>query len=180
MHEADAQPQHTDSLLNAAYSLAMQSVRARPGDAMERLWLANSAGRLAQTKPTREKLELSKLVKSQAEAAIQLEPNLAPAHMTLGAWHFYVADLSWFERNIAKMLYGKLPDASYEDAVKHLSLAITGGVDNPVECYYIRGMAYEALDQDANAMSDYRAALKLPARNAREREMQKKAKDKLD
>lgn len=180
MHEADAEPAKRDSLLNAAYATAMRDVKAQPAVAMERLWLANSAGRLAQTKPSREKLELSKIVKSQAEAAIQLDPNLWAAHMTLGAWHFYVADLSWIERNLAKVLYGKLPDASYEEAVKHLTLAIGGGVDNPVECYYIRGMAYDELDQDANAKADYRAALRLPARNAREREMQQKAREKLD
>jgi hypothetical protein len=180
MYAADAQPQKRDSLLNAAYATAMQSVRAQPASAMDRLWLANAAGRLAQTKPSKEKLELSKIVKSQAEAAIQLDPNLAPAHMTLGAWHFYVADLSWIEKSLAKVLYGKLPDASYAEAVHHLTLAINGGVENPVECYYIRGMAYEALDQDAKAQADYRAALTLPPRNAREREMQQKARAKLD
>jgi tetratricopeptide (TPR) repeat protein len=180
MNEADASPAARDSLLNRAYSTAMQSVRDQPSVAMERLWLANSAGRLAQTKGSREKLELSKIVKSQAEAAIQLDPNLAGAHMTLGAWHFYVADLSWIERNIAKMLYGKVPDASYAEAVKQLTLALRGPVDNPVECYYIRGMAYAALDDDVRALADYRSALGLPPRNAREREMQRKAKQALE
>lgn len=180
MNEAEARPVKRDSLLNFAYQIAQRSVRQQPTSALEHLWLANSAGRLAQTKPSREKLELSKIVKSEAENAVRLDPNLAAAHMTLGAWHFYVADLSWIEKSLAKVLYGKLPDASYAEAVKQLTLALQGGVENPVECYYIRGMAYEELDQDQNARADYRAALRLTARNARERDMQQKAKDKLD
>src|SRR5687768_5152838 len=122
VQEADKRKSGTDSLLNLAYRTAKASVARTPSSAEEHLWMANAAGRLAQSKNGREKIELSKVVKRHAEEAIRLDPKLAAAHMTLGAWHFYVADLTWIEKNLARMLYEKLPDASYEKAIEHLTL----------------------------------------------------------
>jgi tetratricopeptide (TPR) repeat protein len=142
--------------------------------------MANAAGRLAQSKGSREKIELSKVVKKHAEEAVRLDPNLAPAHMTLGAWHFYVADLSWIEKNMAKVLYDKLPDASYEKAVHHLTQAINGNVEFMLETLYIRGLAYDALDNEAKARADFKAVVAMKPRNAKERGFQQDARDWLD
>jgi hypothetical protein len=100
--------------------------------------------------------------------------------MTLGAWHFYVADLSWIQKKAASVLYGGLPPASYSQAVDLLTRALTYGVPNPVEVYYIRGRAHEELDQDAAARADFQACVAGAARNQKERGMQKEAREKLD
>jgi tetratricopeptide (TPR) repeat protein len=180
VQESDKGGPKADSLMNAAYRLARISVARDPNNSDEHLWMANAAGRLAQSKSGREKIELSKVVKSHAEQAIKLDPKNAAAHMTLGAWHFYVADLSWIEKNLARMLYEKLPDASYERAVEELTLAINYNVEFIIETYYIRALAYEALDQDAKARADYQKILTLKPRNAKDRNFQKEARDWLD
>jgi hypothetical protein len=99
---------------------------------------------------------LSKVVKDHAERAIQLDPKNGAAYMVLGAWNFYVADLSWLERSAAKVLYGEIPSASYRDAVTNLTRALQLGVENKIEVYYLRGRAYEELDND-NAAADFKA-----------------------
>jgi tetratricopeptide (TPR) repeat protein len=129
--------------------------------------------------PTKERIALSKVVKDNAERAIKLDPKNGAAYMTLGAWHFYVADLSWVERTAAKVLYGGLPPASYKEAVKNLTKALEFGADNPVEIYYIRGRAYKELDMATEAANDFYSCREGKARNPEERRMQKEAKDLL-
>jgi len=169
-----------EKIYRQAYELAQSSTTARPALSNEHLWLANAAGRLALVAPTGERIRLSKVVKDNAEEAIRLDPKNGPAYMTLGAWHFYVADLNWFQKNAAKVLYGGLPPASYREAVENLGKALSiGGVENFVEIYYLRGRAYEELDESTAAAADYRTCLSRTARNQKERDMQADARERL-
>ncbi len=163
-----------------AYAVARASVVARPKVSAEYLWVANAAGRLALVAPNAERVQLSRVVKDNAEKAIALDPKNGQAHMTLGGWHFYMADLGWLQKNAAKALYGGLPPASFEKAVEHLGRALAlGGAENIVEIYYLRGRAYEELDLEASAEADYRRCVVTPARNVREKGLQEDAKKRL-
>lgn len=181
VHQADqlTDRDKREAMLRKAYAEARESVRRAPRVSNEYLWLANAAGRLAQTVGTREKLQLAKVVKENAELAISLDPNNGPAHMTLGAWHFYVANVSWVEKNMAKALFGDLPKASYETAIAHLTKALARGVDNPLEVLWLRGRAHEEKGDEAKAMADYRACVAGTARNAAEQRFQNRAKKEL-
>ena len=169
-----------EKIYRKAYTTAILSVKAGPNVSNEYLWLANAAGRLALVADVKERIALSKVVKDNAERAIALDARNGAAYMTLGAWHFYVADLSWVQKNAAKVLYGGLPPASYEKGIELLTKALVLGVENPVEVYYIRGRAREELDRDAAASEDYRRCIAGSPRNAKEREMQADARDRLD
>jgi hypothetical protein len=181
VHDADRindRPKR-ESLLRKAYADAQESVRRAPRVSNEYLWLANAAGRLAQTVSSKERIALAKVVKENAEKAIALDPSNGPAHMTLGAWHFYVADISWVERNAAKAIFGELPDASYATAVTHLTKALAQNIDNPIEVLWLRGRAYAALDKDEKAEADWRACVAAKPRSAAEQRFQKRAKELL-
>lgn len=183
IRRADGYPKdkaRQEKILREAYAKAIELATAKPDGSMERLWLSNAAGRLAQISSTKEKLELSKVVKREAEYAIKLDPKNGPAYMTLGAWHYYVADLSWIEKSAAKLIYGGLPPASYKTAEEMLALAIQFGVDNPIETHVIRAMALEELNRDDEARAEYRACLPLKANTAREREFKQQATEALE
>jgi|GEM_PF-2400033 len=165
-----------EAIYRRAYTMAQRSVAASPGSSNEHLWLANAAGRLAMVVSNDERIELSKVVKDNAERAIALDGRNGQAYMTLGAWHYYVAGLSWVQRTAANVFYGGLPDASYRDAVNNLSKAVKFGVENPVEAYYLRALTYRKLDNDQAARADFRRSAEAKARNARERELQQKAR----
>lgn len=182
VHEADRlddRPKR-EALLRKAYAEARESVRRAPRVSNEYLWLANAAGRLAQTVGSRERIELAKVVKENAELAVSIDPNNGPAHMTLGAWHFYVADISWIERNAAKALFGEVPNASFSTAIAHLTKALARGIDNPIEALFLRGRAHEALDLDAKAMADFKACIAGQARSSAEQRFQRRAKKKIE
>ena len=169
-----------ETLLRQAYDAAQASVKGSPNSSNEHLWLAIAAGRLGIASSNKERVQLSKVVKDHAERAIALDPRNGTAYMVLGAWHFYVSDLSWLERNAAKVLYGQLPPASYRDAVTNLTKALQLGVDDKIEAYYLRGRAYDGLDNESAAAADYKACLAMTARNPRETRAQRDARRRVD
>lgn len=169
-----------ESVYRRAYEMAQRSVAANPKSSHEYLWLANAAGRLAMVASNKERIQLSKVVKESAERAISLDAKNGQAYMTLGAWHYYVANLSWVQRSAAKAFYGDIPDASFKDAVANLSKAIQYGVENPVEVYYLRGLAYREMDNDAAARADFQRCTQAQARNAGEQKIQKRARERME
>ncbi|MBS1914583.1 MAG: hypothetical protein JST22_21550 [Bacteroidetes bacterium] len=169
-----------ESTFRSAWTLSQASVKANPNSSNEHLWAAIAAGRLAVVSSTGERVRLSREVKYHAESAIELDPRNGQAYMVLGVWHFYVADLGWLQRNAAKLLYGGVPAASYAEAVSNLTRALQIGVENPVEVYYIRGRAYEAMENRRAAQADYRACLAGKARTASERKAQQDARERLE
>jgi len=178
--EKAADEKKQEELFRKAYAMAQTSVAANPKVSNEYFWLAASAGRLALIASNSERITLSKVIKESAEKAIALDSRNGSAYMVLGAWHYYVADLSWIQKNAAKALYGGLPPASYQEAVTYLTKALQNGAENPAEIYYIRGCAYEELDQDAAALADFRQCLQVATGSPRDRKMQQKAREKLD
>lgn len=177
--EALSDKKQQESVYRRAYTMAQGSVKSNPNNSQEHLWLANSAGRLAMVAPNDERIKLSKVVKDNSQRAITLDGKNGQAYMTLGAWHYYVADLSWVQKTAAETLYGGLPDASFEDAVKNLTQALKHGVENPVEVYYLRALAYRELDKDDSARADFKRCTESKARNERERELQQRARKRM-
>lgn len=41
----------------------------------------------------------------------------------LGRWHFEMANMTWFQRKIAKYLYLEPPTSSFQEAYQHLNKA---------------------------------------------------------
>ncbi len=168
-----------EPVFRRAYTMAQRSVAQNPNSSHEHLWLANAAGRLAMVAPTKERIQLSKVVKESAERAITLDNKNGAAYMMLGAWHYYIANLSWMQKSAVKAFYGGLPDASFETAVDNLSKALTYGAENPVEVYYLRSLAYKELENDAAACADLQRCVQAKARNDAERKIQQRARKRL-
>jgi regulator of microtubule dynamics protein 1 len=57
------------------------------------------------------------------ENAITYAPDDATSYYLLGEWHYTCSTISWFERNIASIIYGKIPKSSMETALEMFELA---------------------------------------------------------
>jgi tetratricopeptide (TPR) repeat protein len=98
---------------------AERALRINEDDSEANLVMAIATGRLAMLKRGREKVEDVRDVKKYAERAIQLNPENFKALHILGKWNVEVSSLSALERELAKILFGGLPKASYEVALKY-------------------------------------------------------------
>ncbi len=94
-----------------------------PDDPVVALSVAICHGKLATYAELREKIGHSRLVREWAERAVRLDPDYDWAHHVLGRWHAEVAGLGRGARWFLKVVYGGLPDASLEQAVRHLESA---------------------------------------------------------
>jgi tetratricopeptide (TPR) repeat protein len=149
-------------LAQSGYDSALKAKALAPRDAEVRLTVGVAAARLAfHTSNPRRKMELSRVARDEAEAAIKLQPGYALAWHMLGRWHYEMAGLNPLLRIVAEAIYGKLPEASYEQAVTHLNKAVTLEPGRPL-FHAELGRAYLALGQNAQAKRELQKSLSLP------------------
>lgn len=79
--------------------------------------LSVAMGKIALTAPNKDKIEAVKGIKSNAEKALQFNPQHGRAWHVLGKWHYEVDGLNVVEKTAVKIMYGGLPAASIEQSI---------------------------------------------------------------
>lgn len=104
-----------------AFSRKALSIDPQASDSY--LAVAISLGKLTEFMSNKEKLVASREMKEKAERALQLNPNSDYAHHLLGRWHQEMAGIGSAIRLLAKVVYGGIPEGSYEEALQHFKTA---------------------------------------------------------
>ncbi len=107
-----------------ALSYAQRAAVAGPKDAEAQLAPAITYGKMLPFEGKSEQLEASKHIKESAEKAIKLDPHNDLAWHILGRWYRVLADVGTVTRALASMIYGSLPPATNEQALKCFQKAI--------------------------------------------------------
>jgi tetratricopeptide (TPR) repeat protein len=141
---------------------AKRAVKLDPNNAVNVLSVAIAHGRLATYSDTRTKVDYSRLIKADAERALELDPNYAWAHHLLGRWHYEIASLGSVARWFAKLIYGGLPDASFAEAESHLKRAIDLDPGNLIHRLEL-GFVYKAEGREADARREFEIGLSMPS-----------------
>jgi tetratricopeptide (TPR) repeat protein len=148
-------------LLIEAQDYARSAVRLNPTGAKGHVFLSIVVGQLALYEGGRTKVELSKEVKTEADKALALNPKEALAYHCLGIWNREMAQLNWFLKTVAEVIYGKFPPASMDAALKNLRQAVElspTSVANEVEL----GITLQAAGQSDEAKQTLERALTMP------------------
>jgi len=107
------------------------------------------------------KIAYSRLVKEYADKALTLDPKNDLTYNVLGSWNYELAGLNPFLRALAGLIYGQLPDASYEEAAKDFQTALRlnpGRLANHIGL----GRAYAAMGRTAEARAELERGLAMP------------------
>jgi tetratricopeptide (TPR) repeat protein len=107
------------SYYRAARKYAEIALRLNPNHSEANFAMAMATGRMAQISSGKQKIEAVNDIKKYAELCVKADPNNFKGYHVLGKWHYEVSDLSGIERGAAKMLYGGLPAASIQDAIRY-------------------------------------------------------------
>ncbi len=150
-----------ERLCGEAEAAARKAVAVRPADARGHDYLAIAVGKLALFEGGKRKVELSRLVKSEAEKALQCDPNDDLALHVLGIWNREVAQLNWALRAFAQLLYGGLPSASLDVAIADLKRA-TELRPEVIPHHVELGITLEDAGRWAAAKAQFDEALTLP------------------
>ena len=143
------------------------------------LYRGSAIGRIALDTTAKERIRLSKEVKSNFDKALELNPKDDYAWHGLARWHRKIATLSWVEKTFANMFLGGIPkEASVENAATCLKKAIEinpGHINHHLEL----GITYEKLKKKGLAKEEYKKALELPKKDADDDRYKRDAKERL-
>jgi tetratricopeptide (TPR) repeat protein len=141
---------------------AQRAVEIDPKVAKAHLSLAVAYGKMTDFVGNKEKLEYSKLIKEETLKSIELDATDDFAWHVLGRWHSGVANVSGVLKLMAKLVYGGMPPASNEDAVKCLKKAVELAPQRITH----RGelaRAYEVMGKKDLADKEWKVVLTMPA-----------------
>jgi tetratricopeptide (TPR) repeat protein len=165
-------------LAEEALEYAKRAVAINPGHAKAVLSVAICYGRLVRFVGPRMKVELSRLIKENAERALELDPTDSYAYHVLGAWNYELAQMGAFTRTFVKVVYGGMPAASIEEAEKLFRKAVELA-PNRVSHRTELGRTYAALGKIEDARNELRRALSLPNAEKDDPESKRRASDAL-
>jgi tetratricopeptide (TPR) repeat protein len=131
-------------------------------------------GRLALTKSGKEKVDYVKEIKQHADQAVKLNPNNFKAWHVLGRWHYEVSDLNFIEITAIRLLFGGMPNASFNLAAKAFEKAAE---INTKFClnYLELAKSYHKLNQNKKAILILKQLVNLPNTNEDDPEIKLKA-----
>ncbi len=150
-------------LARLALQHSQRAVELEPNNAVNVLSLAISSGKIGVLSDIKTKITYSRLVREGAERALALNPHYDWAHHVLGRWHYEVASLGAATRLFVRLVYGALPNASYQEGISHLERAVALApqtVAHPIEL----GFALLAAGREPEARAAFNRGLVLPSR----------------
>jgi tetratricopeptide (TPR) repeat protein len=133
-----------------AVDYAKRAAALGPNDPDAQLAVAISYGKLQPLASTKEKVETARIIKSEADKTIKLDPRSDLAWHVLGRWNMGYAEVTGVKRALAELVYGKLPAPTYEDAAKCFEEAIELKPDRLIH-YIELGLVYSRMGRTADA-----------------------------
>ena len=163
-----------------AHETAKKAVEINPGAAKGHLYLSISLGRVALDAGGKEKVRLSKEIKSEVDKALTIDPNDDIAWHVLALWNRNISTLSWIEKQFANIFLGGIPkEASVDKAAECLKKAIqikSGHINHHLEL----GITYEVLDKKDLAVKEYEKVLELPVTDVDDKDHKAEAEKRLE
>jgi tetratricopeptide (TPR) repeat protein len=136
---------------STALDYSRRAVALAPNDSETQLALAITYGKiLPLVSSNKEKMESSRLIKAAAEKVIKLDPRNDLGWHVLGRWNLVLAEISGVKRALAQVVYGKLPPATNEEAVRCFEKAIALN-PNRLMHYIELGRTYAQMDRKDDA-----------------------------
>jgi len=128
---------------------------------------------------TKAKLNNSPAMKTHFEKAVALCPTDSTNHYLIGMWCFSFANLAWYERKLAAVVFGSPPESTYEEALGHFMNAEKMNPGFYSNNQYMLGTVYLKMGKKAEAKEWFQKLLNFECVKDEDDETVKKAKDQL-
>jgi tetratricopeptide (TPR) repeat protein len=123
--------------------LAKKAIAKDANSAEGHYGYALALGRINENASSKQKIANAKLIKSEVDLCIKLNPKQAGAYHILGRWHATIAGFNAFEKAMINSFFGGVPPGgSYEDAIKAFQTAISLEPKNMIHQYEIANTYY--------------------------------------
>ncbi len=129
--------------------LGKKAITQHPQNANAHYAYAVSLGRMTEFGSNKIKIENAKLIKSEAELTLKLDPKTAGAYHILGRWHREIASFNFFERTMITAIFGALPGGTHDESIKNFEKAILLEPMNSIH-YFELAQSYLARDEESD------------------------------
>ena len=159
-----------------AYAETLLSLN--PTMASAHFWMALTKGSLIPFNTVSEKIRIGKEVRFHAEKAVELDSTFALAYVVLAVFERESSQLSWFERTIARIIFGADINGSLLHSEELLKKSIQYDPGNSYAFYemYFTDMAMGKKDA---AVESLKKVLALPVKSQREEKLHRLAQEYL-
>jgi len=161
-----------------ALAYAERAVKLAPKESDPHLAVAICLGKLSPLLGNKEGIEASHKIKAEAEAAARLNPKDDFAWHLLGRWNQELAQIGGMTRAVAMIVYGALPSASYDEAVKCFQKAIALN-PNRLLHYVELGRAYAVMGRKEEARKFIEKGLAMANRDRDDPETKERGRKTL-
>ncbi len=161
LEKAEAEKEEIEAAYAEAVEYAQNGIELDSESADSHFSLAVAKGRLGLYRGKKEMIRLSKDVKIHVDIVLNLDPNHYKAHYLLGRWHDKIANVNWFLKKVAKIIFGGLPPANNEEAQIHYKKAIELNPEY-VECHKELGRFYMDRKEWKSAVEVLEICTQLP------------------
>lgn len=158
--DADEQRQRAFEALD----YGKRAVKSDPKSLQSHKWYCVALGRATKLVGVKDKIRYGHEFKRHLEMAYKLDRDDHLLHFMSGRFAYELAQLSWVEKNVAKALYGPIPEATYREALQEF-LACDKSRPNWKDNYLWIAKTYLALDDKPRARQWTDSGLKLPNNN---------------
>lgn len=165
--------------LRLGFEYAEQALAADSTSGPAHGYYAILIGRLGEIAGTKQKIINSYAVRDHTLKAVALDPDTDTWQHVMGQWHYKLADLSWFERTIASVVYATPPRASFEEAEEFFARALELEPEEIRHALWL-GKSQLALDKDRAARGNLERAVSLPMKSESDAVLQAEARDLLE
>lgn len=129
---------------NAAAYLSEKAIKSDPNNADAHYTYAQALGRINEFASPKQQVASAKIIKTETEKSISLDPKISGAHHIMGRWHRTVAGFGAVEKLAINMLFGGVPEGgSYEAAVESFQQAIKAEPKYILHTYELANTYYE-------------------------------------
>jgi tetratricopeptide (TPR) repeat protein len=166
------------TLAEKALACAFRAVAADNQNATAHLTLAVCYAKNFPYTNNQTKVNWSKVIKTECETGLALDPKQDIGYHLLGRWNFDVANINFIIKGLLSMVYGGLPAASNEEAIKNFKQAIKLAPQRIIHHYEL-AKVYEATGEAKLAAAELAICGTLKPVDRDDEEAQRDAEKKL-
>ncbi|XP_037612367.1 regulator of microtubule dynamics protein 1 isoform X1 [Sebastes umbrosus] len=142
-------------------------------------WYAVSLSDVGEYEGVKVKIGNSYIIREHLERAVELNPKDATSLHILGHWCFAFAELPWYQRKVAAVIFSSPPMSTYEEALEFFLKAEDVDPNFYSKNLLMLGKTYMGMKDKEKALLYLTKAREYPAHTLEDKEVHKEAVDLL-
>ncbi|KAK7115177.1 regulator of microtubule dynamics protein 1-like [Littorina saxatilis] len=167
------------SLCFEAFDAAKRALAVNEKNAQAHMYYAILTDKTAEYEGITARISNAFVVKEHLMRACELDPKAAYTLYVLGMWCFLVADIPWYQRKIAELLFAAPPTSTYEEALGYFQKSAEANPKIPSSTNMILGKTHLRLGNTELAKSYLTTAYSAPVFTPDDMEAHKEAGELL-